>query len=470
MDYHVLTQIIEELSVRLPGARLERVFQGEDRDIYFLLKKDRKNLILLISPQRLLPRLHLVSRKPKSVSNPHPFVLNLRSRLVGTCLTYVGLLNQDRIVEVILERGSDKFHLIIELTGFSSNLLFADENLNIIAMYYPVSPSAQRGNRMLLPGIRYVTPQKNLHENYHRHVQDFPVSGSANVSAEHYYAHVIERRKSEAMRLKMRSLIQKATKKAERKLSALIRDLEAIGEPEEYRHKGGLILAHLQNLRLGIENVILTGYDGIDVHVSMDPQQTPQKNAELYFKKYKKAKTVLPLITDRLGRAEEELAWLRSMQIKVEDADIDSLNLLHSALIVRGFVEKIRGTKRQTYPVALNGIKSIVFQGWEILVGRSADANDRLTTRLARDNDLWFHAEGLPGSHVLIKNSRKMEIPTDVFLKAAALAAFYSKGKESDKVPVTYTEARFIRKPKGAKPGTVMLTQRKTIMIRPAAD
>ncbi len=470
MDYHHLSQIIEELSLHLPGARLERVFQGEDRDIYFLLRKDRKNFILLLSPLRFLPRVHLVSRKPRSVSDPHPLVLNLRSRLVGACLTHVRLLNQDRIIEMIWEKDSNKFRLIVELTGFSSNILFTDEKLNIIALYYPVVPSG-RVSRMLLPGVQYVPPKKKMQDNFPRRVQDFHVTGSPNVSAEQYYADVMERRKSEALRLELRSFIKKAANKAERKRAALTGDLDAIGQPEEYRYKGELILAHLQKLRLGIEHAILTGYDGTDVHVSMDPQLTPQKNAELFFKKYKKAKTGLPLITDRLDETEEELAWLRSMMSKVEDAaDIDSLNTLRSALVDRGLIKKGSGARRQTYPISLSGIKSINFQGWEILVGRSADANDRLTTRLARDNDLWLHAEGLAGSHVLIRNSRKMEIPPEVLLKAAAIAAFYSKGKESDKVPVTYAEARFIKKPKGAKPGTVLLSQRKTIMIRPSAD
>jgi predicted ribosome quality control (RQC) complex YloA/Tae2 family protein len=470
MDYHHLLLIVEELSLILDGAKLERVFQGADRDIYFLLRKDRKNFILLLSPQRFLPRMHLVSRKPQSVSDPHPLVLNLRSRLVGARLTHVGLLNQDRIVEMLLEKDSDKLRLILELTGSSANLFFTDEKLNILALYYPAIPTEQ-GSRLLLPGSQYVAPQKKTHENYPRSVPDIHASDSPNESAEHYYANIIERKKFEAIQSELRALIKKATKKAERKRVALMVDLNAMGQAEEYRRKGDLILAHLQKLKQGIENAVLTGYDGIAVRVPMDPQRSPKKNAELYFKKYKKAKTGLPLITERLGETEEELSWLQSALINVEDAaDIDSLNLLRSALVDRGPAQKRKGTRRQAYSAALSGIRTVIFQGWEILIGRSADGNDRLTTRLARANDLWLHAEGMPGSHVLIRNPRKTDIPPDVLVKAASLAAFYSKGKESEKVPVTYTEARFVRKPKGAKPGLVTLTQRKTLMIKPAAD
>jgi predicted ribosome quality control (RQC) complex YloA/Tae2 family protein len=100
-------------------------------------------------------------------------------------------------------------------------------------------------------------------------------------------------------------------------------------------------------------------------------------------------------------------------------------------------------------------------------VGKSALGNDYITMKLARPDDLWLHAEGMPGSHVLIRNPGRDDIPQDVFMKAAALAAFYSKGRKAAKVPVTYARARFVKKPKGAKPGLVMLLERKVVMVVP---
>jgi predicted ribosome quality control (RQC) complex YloA/Tae2 family protein len=87
--------------------------------------------------------------------------------------------------------------------------------------------------------------------------------------------------------------------------------------------------------------------------------------------------------------------------------------------------------------------------------------------KIARPEDIWLHAEGLPGSHVLIRNPGGRDIPSEVFFKAASLAAYYSKGRNSGKVSVTYTRAGLVRKPKGAKPGLVMLTDRKSIMVKP---
>jgi len=157
------------------------------------------------------------------------------------------------------------------------------------------------------------------------------------------------------------------------------------------------------------------------------------------------------------------------MLIQVENAaDADSLNRLRSALVDRSPAVKGRGKSRQDSSSELSGIRVIIFQGWELLVGKNSEGNDRLTTRLARADDLWLHAEGQPGSHVLIRNPRKMEIPHDILVKAASLAAYYSKGKGAGKVAVTYAEARFVRKPKWAKPGLVTLSRHETIMVAPA--
>jgi len=306
MDYYLLTQIVKELSQSLSGARLERVLQGTDRDIYFLFRKDRKNFILLLSPQRSLPRMHLVSRKPQSVSDPHPFLLSIRSRLIGARLSHIVLLNEDRITEMLFERDSDNLRIILELVGPSSNLFFIDKELNILASYYSVT-SSEQGARILLPGSRYVPPQKKARRVFPGPELEIDVSGSLNKWAEHYYLTFIQQRTFAAIRSELLSHIKKATKKAERKRDALIADLKAMGQAEGYRQKGDLILAHIQKLKQGIEHAILTGYDGIAVPVPMDPRWSPTKNAELYFKKYKKVKTGRPLITERLGETEERI-------------------------------------------------------------------------------------------------------------------------------------------------------------------
>jgi predicted ribosome quality control (RQC) complex YloA/Tae2 family protein len=103
-------------------------------------------------------------------------------------------------------------------------------------------------------------------------------------------------------------------------------------------------------------------------------------------------------------------------------------------------------------------------------VGKSAAGNDYITMKLARPDDLWLHAEGMPGSHVVVRNPGKRDIPDGVLKKAASLAAWYSKGKNSAKIPVAYTRAAYVKKPKGAAPGSVVLVERKTMMAVPEPE
>ncbi len=102
MNFQTLSLVIEELAALLTGARLERVIQGREGGLYFLLRRDRKNYALLLSPDRALPRMHLVRSKPQSVDTPHSFVLALRSRLTGSRVKSISLLNEDRIARICL--------------------------------------------------------------------------------------------------------------------------------------------------------------------------------------------------------------------------------------------------------------------------------------------------------------------------------------------------------------------------------
>jgi len=469
MRYETLLPVVEELAHVLHGARVDRVLQGKDRHLYLFLRNAGKNFTLLISPDRSLPRMHLVSLKPQAAVDPHPFVLNLRSRLGGARVTGMALLNQDRVVDVRFTRLDEQYHLIFELTGPSTNLFFMDADSRIISCFYPVAVS-EPASRLLLPGALYVLPGKKPFNRPGKTVPGKEVALSPNRSAEAHYEHLAEEQQARAITSSLRSSITKALARVERRRAALVSDLETARQSEEYRLKGDLVLANLRQLETGMSSADLAGYDGTRTTVQLDPRRTPARNAELYFKKYKKAKAGMPFITTRLREAEEEAAHLRSLLDELEQAvDLDTLTGIRSGFFDRGYAKQGARTKQTASSDPLSGINKTVFRGWEILVGRSAAGNDRLTTKLARPDDLWLHAEGLPGSHVLIRNPGKAEIPSDILVKAASLAAANSKGKAADKVPVTYTFARFVKKPKGAKPGLVTLSQRKTIMVKPEA-
>ncbi len=470
MNFHVLSLVVEELSALLTNARVERVYQGRGGEACFLFSGKGKKSVLLLSFDRSLPRLHLVSSKPAADDNPHGFILFLRSHLSGAQVTTIGLLNQDRIVEIRFGKEGNEHRLLFELFGASANGVLLDSASKILAVYHPVTPT-ESAARTLLPGSLYSTSEKPRISGQREKdaLPGWEGEPSPNKAAELYYDSLIKQRHIAALRNELSALINKNLSRTGRLIGALSGDLQSADRCDEYRQAGDLILAHLKILRTGMERAELQGYDGKTVEVTLDPKRSPSRNAELYFKKYKKSRTGRDIISARLRQASEEASYLESrLGNLVQANDIDSLLSIRSEFIARGYIAQQRPPRRKTQQgSALPPIKKIIHHGWEILVGKSAAGNDYLTMKIARPDDLWLHAEGMPGSHVLIRNPNAGDIPPEVLVKAASLAAFHSKGKNAGKVPVTYAFARLVKKPKGAKPGLVTLKERKTLMVKP---
>ncbi len=486
MDFPILQLVVEELSTLLPGAKVERVYQGVDGGLYLLVHRQREDLVLLLFLDRALPRMHLVSTKPPAVDSPFSFILYLRSHLTGARITGVSLINQDRVAEFSLSKSGAQYRLIFELVGSTPNLILTDRSSVILSVHHPVPP-ADNVKRPLLPGITYVPPVPRLVRrkagiDRQSGPQNRGAAGAfqsetdakhpANRGAEIFYEHLVEDRTISSLRVMLSSVIKKSLSKTERRIAAVSRDLDSAGQADEYRRAGDLILANLTSLARGAGQAELTGYDGGPVPVKLDPKRSPGQNAELYFKKYKKAKTGLAIIRERLRHAREERAYLKSGLTDLESAgDRESLDLIRSELASKGYIKQAgKGEKKDRSGSMTPAYRKVIYRGWDILIGKSAASNDYITLKLARPDDLWFHAEGMPGSHVLIRNPERTEIPSDVIMKAAALAAYYSKGRGAGKVPVTHTPAKFVKKPKGANAGTVILSERKTVMAVPAAE
>jgi predicted ribosome quality control (RQC) complex YloA/Tae2 family protein len=474
VNIQVLTPVIKELSLLLTGARVERVFEGTGRALYVMLNRDRERFNLLLSPDRSMPRLHLVTKKPAAAASSLGFSLYLRSHVAGARITLVALLNQDRVAEIRFSRQGAEYRLMFELTGSAANIIITDPALKILAVFYPV-PLTDHVKRPLMPGLQYVPPEKKHSRSYTTVHSDAELSDQvlkqestgANREAEFFFEQLIEKRSFDSLRGRLRSFVKKTLKKTDRKIEALSADLKAAQQAEEYKQAGDLILSNLHHLKSGMEHAELVGYDGEPVILRLDPKQSPTGNAKLYFKKYKKAKTGRGIISARLQQAVEEGARLRSFLADLDQAEDNyALARVRSDLDANGYLPEETKIKSKSGPAPAS-FRKIQYRGWDILVGKSAAGNDYLTTRIARSNDLWLHAEGMPGSHVLVKNPEAGDIPFAVFAKAASLAAFYSKGKTAGKVAVTYTLAQHVKKPKGAKPGLVTLTERKTIMVVP---
>jgi predicted ribosome quality control (RQC) complex YloA/Tae2 family protein len=478
MDFQTLQKVVEELSSLVIGARVDRLYQGSGEELYLVLHRRRNNVILLVSADRSMPRLHLTSAKPHAGRSQIGFVQYLKSRITGAVILAIGLLNQDRVVEMRFKKTGSEYRLVIELTGSSSNLILTDASYAILSVHHPIA-FGENVSRPLLQGLQYVVPSNRPYSAVSKEMEldadeatAVPADGADRVfnrAAEAFYERLIGQRRAAALRSRLTSAVRKALSKIERRIVSLSEDLCSAERADEYRHAGGLILAHLGQLTTGIKIADLADYDGNVITVQLDPQRSPVQNAERYFKKYKKAKAGREVIATRLGQSRKEASYLKSVSIDIEHAqDDDALVRIHAELVARNYImqSKNKAGTDKTEPKA-ESFRQVLYLGWEILVGKSALGNDYITMKLARPDDLWLHAEGMPGSHVLIRNPGRADIPQDVFMKAAALAAYHSKGRKSAKVPVAYARARFVKKPRGAKPGLVILLQRKVVTAMP---
>jgi predicted ribosome quality control (RQC) complex YloA/Tae2 family protein len=229
-----------------------------------------------------------------------------------------------------------------------------------------------------------------------------------------------------------------------------------------------------------MREVRLTDFDGsTEVVVELDPAQGPRANLDRLFRKARRllrgrdeleSQRVIQI--EELARAERVLAELEvplAGSRLTELVEVWAPALLHPRegreLGAAAAPEK---RSRGTLPEGFNPRRYELGLGWEVWVGKSSKQNDELTHRWARGHDLWFHARGCEGSHTVLRvDSGKGEPPREIVLKAAAIAAYHSKARNSRIVPVAYTEKRYVRKPRGAPVGTAAMMREKVVMVEP---
>jgi predicted ribosome quality control (RQC) complex YloA/Tae2 family protein len=477
LDYQLLSKVADELANILPGAKVDKVVQGSGNSLLLILHQTKKNYYLLLSPNRSLSRMHLISRKPAGTGTPAGFFLYLRKHLTGNRVQGIRILDEDRVVEFQFTGPHGSSLLIFELTGSVTNLLLTNASHTILSVLYPVPPG-DRVRRPFLPGLAYLPPEKWPRTATAKRgcVTVAPLEGyvgiaPVNRAVEAWYERTIAEREASSLRQQIISALKKAMGRTERRQEAVSGDVAGAERGDEYRKAGDLLLANKHRITKGQECVELPGYDGTPVSIPLDPARTPAENANRYFQRYKKSKAGLAMMRERLAEAREEAAFLRTVSEDLEAAeDREGLLAIRSLLAQRGYVRDAAGKSAEKRTAASPPFRTIEHEGWHILVGKSAAGNDYITMRLARPDDLWLHAEGMPGSHVVVRNPGVRDIPEEILRKAASLAAYYSKGKSSAKVPVAYTRAALVKKPKGAAQGTVVLTGRRTIMAVPEPD
>src|SRR5690606_8615140 len=235
----------------------------------------------------------------------------------------------------------------------------------------------------------------------------------------------------------------------------------AEADATELRREADLLLAYAHTVPPGAATVTLTDFNGAERAVTLDPRLDAPANARARYDRAKRREA-------RAERARRQLADLRQ-EARDAEARRDGIDALPEADLRRAAeaVERDKSAKRAG-PSA-PGVRFRDPRGFEVIVGRNARENDIVTFRLARSRDLWFHAQGFRGSHVVVRSEGR-EVPFETVLFAARLAAGYSEARDEDGVPVDYTQRKHVWKVKGGPAGAVHFSQHRTVFVTPARD
>lgn len=474
MNEQTLTSICGELESALAGRRFGKIFAlSRFRVAVDFRLPDSTYLFISVEPND--PRIYLIKRRMKDLErqsgNPSAFILYLRKRLSGFTLDSITKIPDERVLQFHFTGenelgGSEDYSLAVQLTGRSSNIFLLDRNGFILeSMRESVGRGQDTGDRFA-PPVRETPKGPTRDESVIGTKPGESVSEALDAfylekeADKHFRSH------AEAARKKLKLEISKR----EKLVKKLKTDLEEHGEADRWKRFGDLILANLSTAMREGETIVVTDYfdESLpEVRIKADENRSLTEAAESFFKRYTKARNAAAEIAKRLDTISGEIRQFHERQGRLERA-IGEKDLEYIQDLSGQPVNSDKAKPNRKPADIFAGARSFrSSDGYEILVGKKAKDNDHLTFRVAKSLDLWLHAADYPGSHVVVRNPNRQEIPQKTLLEAAELAAFYSTARMQPKVAVHYTQKKFVNKPKGAAAGLVSLASFKTILVEP---
>lgn len=259
----------------------------------------------------------------------------------------------------------------------------------------------------------------------------------------------------------MLNKIEKEIRRAQNYITKNEQKYAALAESSRYEEFGHLLMANLSEVPPHAKSVALADFynDNQTVRIALKPKLSAQKNAEVYYRKAKNQKIELKKIRENIAGKKAEIAVLEAQKAEIEPLD--------NVRALRKFLKNNKADKQAETQIL--PFRKFSFGGYDILVGKNAKSNDILTKNYSFKEDIWLHARGASGSHVLVKHRSGQKTPAVVIEVAARLAAYYSQRKNDSLCAVIYTPKKYVRKPKGAAAGAVVIGREDVIMVEPAA-
>lgn len=458
-----ISKVMGECAPVLAGGWIQKMYQPTDRTVVLEIRAPGRTHRLLISCHPDTARIHITTAAFQNPPTPPPFCQFLRAHLQGARIDKIEQIQGDRIIQLALTAKEGPCSLVAELTGKTSNLLVLDEASRI---------RRDLNREKDLVGQLYVPPPHPQRErgaaDQPRFSQDLPESPfPLSAAIETHYRTAEGVSLVETARNTRAGILRKSIKKLRRRIEAWHEDLAKAEKYKTYNRYGELIKANLGIIRKGQTDVVVVDYFDEELPsltIPLDQAKTPQGNMDDYFRKHRKHLAAERELRPRIGEGERELETFQGELTAVEQGTWQPPEKPHQIIRTRAGSRTGAGKGRQEQRQGPFR-RFISSDGLAIYVGRNARENDELTFGLAKSDDLWLHARGTPGSHVVVRMEKGSDPPPETIRDAATLALLYSDLKKSGKGDVIYTRRKWVKKAKGQAPGAVIVTQEKSMHI-----
>jgi predicted ribosome quality control (RQC) complex YloA/Tae2 family protein len=462
----------------LSGATLRRVSQPDAHALVLTFEGSAGKVHLLISGKPEYARICLTDR-PEATSSSGSFYECVRAHLAGGSLVKIEVSGADRQIGLCLQSRSGLYVLILSILGARSNVYLLDADRKLVHSMRPLEET-RRELRIGEPWTNPLGAAPSGGLDRWEEVPDAQYLGAIGKT----YGQLEQTHKAELLARRIEHALKKERAFLGRKAFNLREDLGRAREAESYRQQGELLKNVLHVVKPGDTRARATDYRTGEVfEIPLDPKLSPAANLESYFARYHKESRGVAMIERQLEDLVAAQGELDAIERQLKNAlrsappDLQALQSLASQpgarrLILRHFPKRmpaippIKSAEKKRVPSRLLPKRYRTQDGLEIWVGRSDEGNDHLTTRLARGNDLFFHLEGYPGSHVVLRTEGRLDPPPGSLLDACELAVHFSKLKNAGGADIHVAPVKNVKKPKGAKPGLVYVRSGRTIRLR----
>jgi predicted ribosome quality control (RQC) complex YloA/Tae2 family protein len=524
-DSLTLAAVVAEAQAYV-GGKLQKVWQPDDNTIVLALYRDGREGLFMISCHPIFARAYFVTKKPTNLQPMPGLCTSLRAHVDGGRIAAIRQINFDRILAIDVETHEGPHTLVAELMGKHSNLMLLDPETRVIAAakwvnrsksvrpiqaartYEPPPFEAKRSLLEAKPGenlndFQGVSPfLRRLLETrgsegltelqatiqaqdfhpvlvpgvgaYPIPLEDIGLPGvsrqTISIALEQHFDSAIRNEEIRSLKESLLGQLKRVLLAREVALNELNQAAETARRAGHFQLMGELILAYGSNLESGASSLQAQDYEGESITISLDPELGYLDNANKYFSKAKHAKAREGTVKDQIGRMTQDHVAISGMIAKAElEERLDRLRDLREDAKKHRWLHDtaVTAKKKDERPYEGHRVRELLGpNGYTVLYGENAEANDHLLVRVARPNDYWLHVRGSASAHAVIQTQNHPEkVSKEVLMFAAKIVVQHSPSKHSGYVPVDYTLKKYVRKPKGAAKGMAVYTHEKTLHV-----